>query len=140
MRLYVIIGDLITDALINTFVCYQQGQSGVYGNEKGLMGSMKKFTFARNQGSLKDIERVAKDALQSFSWRDCQDEVLQHFKVYGKEESWRNLVIDYYRDTGIITTTQEVAQLATIDAIERVAAKIHVHVRSFEREDDEHLI
>lgn len=135
LRLYVIIGDILTDVLYDTFVCYQRNQTGVYGSEKG-MGSMKKFTFARKQGSLKDIERVAKGALQSFSWCEHQKEVLQHFEVYGKEESWLSLAIEYYRDAGIITNTEEIAQLATINAIERVAAKVHVHVRPYEKEDD----
>ncbi len=84
------------------------------------------IVFKNNQVTLKELSQFVKKQLRSFSLEMYWQQVELHFKEFSHEPLNRANAIEYYGETGIDTTIEEIAQLATRENIASILAKITV--------------
>lgn len=63
--------------------------------------------------------------------------ISSQFNEFAERPTWRSVVIDYYRHTGILTNNAYIASLATPERIDSILSKLKIHVRVMRKSDEE---
>ena len=137
LRAHILLRDIIHDSLGPIAGIYPLGGSYVLRRHDGAMAFMLGFTVSKNTTIRKIQELLAGAALTEVY--DLEDIIKSHFKVFADEPIWQSAPVDYFRHTGIITTNQEVASLATANRMQSILGKVTFKVRRMTAEDDIHL-
>lgn len=128
-RLRPIIDDILDELCTKKFTVYPVGISDFStDNTQNSFLSFKRF---RSQsGSLAPLSKDLQVQLHSYISGDTWPAIGQHFAVFGTEPLWRTLATDLYWELGIITTTEEIATLATKERIETIFKKLTIKART----------
>lgn len=135
LRLRTILIELISRALSNIYVHYDRGHTPLakQGND---MAFLTKNTLKTNQGTLNQLAAELESAIHDFSVDAHWPEIAQHFAAYSHESLWKSAVIELYRDTGIVTTTEEITSLATKETIQSILQKISIRANPHDNAND----
>jgi hypothetical protein len=136
LRLRILAMDLATVALLPIPGIYHRGHSDMLRNESD-MAFMSQLTISRGT-SVKHLQDHLK-SVQTFLNHIDMDSIRKHFDAFNSEPLWQNAPIDYYRSTGIITTNDEIANLATRNNIISLFAKIKFTVRESVPDDSKYI-
>lgn len=136
LRAHILLRDIVYDLLGPIGSIYQDSDTPLIRHEED-MAFMLGVTTSRNT-SLKQIrERLSSAILTDVL--DLEKTLKSHFTIFAGEPLWQNAPIDYFRQTGIITTNQEIASLATTDRMKSIIDKTSFEVRRMTAEDRVHL-
>lgn len=136
LRLSAVLNDVISYAI-------RKEQSGSYhiglspiSKDDGTMGSTQHIRFKRPV-ELKRIQEIAEQALHNITKQANMPLIIAHFNEFGGHTTWKNFIIDYYKHTGIVTSNEHIASLATAERTASIIAKLSVHVRLMRKGDEE---
>lgn len=136
LRLSVIAGDVIGYALRRELHgTYHIGLSPI-SKDVTIMGSMQHVRFRRDI-SLKQIQEVAEGVLHAIDIQSAMPFITAQFEEFADRATWRSLIVDYYRHTGILTTNAYISSLATPERITSILSKLKIHVRQTRKSDEE---
>lgn len=137
LRLQTILIDIAFHALRSVPGAYSRGDSPL-ARQGDAVGFLSHYT-TPNDISTKSIQQLLSNTVSSFDIEQHLSAINDHFTAYAKEPLWQAMSTDYYRETGIITSTAEVASLATKDTIQSLLSKVRYVVRPFTPQDGEHI-
>lgn len=129
LRFYVILIDLLRYDLRSTYQCYSRGNGLIRQDDEGLMGFIMQFTFVRDGIRRDKIADRVRHAMEVFDIAGNMEAIDRHFEAFSSEPLWASFPVEYYRDAGIVTTVEEVAQTATAENIKSLLSKLQVLVR-----------
>lgn len=136
LRLSAIIGDVVDYALRRELHgAYHVGLSPI-SKVDTVMGSTQHIRFRREM-SLKQIKEVAEEALHSIDIQPAMPLITAQFEEFADRATWRSLVVNYYRHTGILTTNAYISSLATPERIAMILPKLKIYVRPMRKSDEE---
>ena len=130
LRLRPIIGDILLGYLEEKFRAYPLGMSDVVktpGSDE--IGLITAYTIPRIPGSLKDIAVAIENLFKTYRVEKHADDFKAHFDGFAAEPLWADAPAEYYRNTGIVTTRNEIRELATPERIAAIfqALSIRAH-------------
>lgn len=127
LRATVLITDIIKQALYRKLAYYCEGESPV-ATLDGFQ-SVIMIIRMRNGFDLQQLQQFCQSTIDNFDVKNHFLAIEKHFQAFANEPSWQNLPIEYFRHSNILTTNQEIAQLATIDNFKKVlqATKISLN-------------
>lgn len=136
LRLSVVAGDMIDFAIRKDLQgTYYVGSSPI-SKDDTIMGNMHHIRFKRNI-PLEAIKETAEKVLQTIDIPAAMPLISSHFKEFADRATWKSVVIDYYRHTGILTNNANISSLATLERVTALLSKLKVHVRAMRKEDEE---
>jgi len=127
LRLSVIIGDILLLEVRQKFQCTVLDHMPTMADAENI-GMVCKVRVRRDV-SLAAVQELTEARLRTVNSREAMSLVSAHFNEFAKQASWQEDAVEYYRNTGIVTNNAFIALLATEENIERVLAKLKVHVR-----------
>lgn len=141
LRFHVVVIDVISEALVTKKGAYSHGNSPVALRDDS-MAYMSKFTMRQDDQamSLASLRDYIQAALEDIKIDTNMQTLERHFTVFAKEALWQSMPLEYYRSTGIITTNQEVASLATAERLASILTKLRVMTRRATSADDHHIM
>lgn len=125
LRLKVILIDIISRSLKDKYVCYEQGNSALTRNDQD-MGYISKLTLGVGQGTLSELATYLMLTIKQFQVERDWSQIELHLKTYADEALWKSISIEYYRETGIAASPDEVAELTTKRTIQSIFSKITI--------------
>lgn len=129
LRLRPILVDITYSYLGSMMPLYERGTSPV-----ARRGSMEKFltvyTIPRINGRLISLQQQIEDHFHTYPINKHTKELTAHFSGFASEQLWKDSATEYYRYTGIVTTTDEIASLATSETIAAILRKLYIRIRS----------
>lgn len=125
LRTRILLIDITNNTLAPISGLYQGGHSDIIRRDEH-MAFMSGYTITKGT-TIKEIRNTLTDAFSPEVF-DLEKVLKSHFDVFSNEPLWQNAPIDYFRATGIITTNQEVASLATVDRIRSIISKTSYEV------------
>ncbi len=135
LRLSVIIGDIIGYTIRKELPgAYHVGLSPI-SKVNANMGSTQRIRFPRNV-TLRQIQETAEQALLDINVQQAMPLISAQLDEFADRATWRNIVVDYYRHTGILTNNNHISSLATPERITSIISKLKVHVHTM-NEDEE---
>lgn len=126
LRLTILLMDVVTDSLSTIPGIYRGNDSDIVAQDKD-MAFMTQYTITKGT-ALKQIQ----DAVSSATTVDddhTKGVIDCHFKTFSAEPLWQGAPIEYFRQTGIITTNQEIAKLATFNVVKSILQKSSLEVQ-----------
>lgn len=140
LRLNVVIIDTVSSVVVTKNTAYSQGNSPV-ALQDSTMAYMSKFTLRRHvrAPSLASINTDIQQAIRDIGVAANMSALNKHIAVFAKEALWRAMPLEYYRNTGIVTTVSEIASLTTKERVTSILGKIRVETRLATPEDDYHI-
>lgn len=136
LRLSVIINDVIGYAIRKKLhSAYHVGLSPI-SKVNTDMGSTQHIRFRRNI-TLKQIQETAERALQNINIESTMPLVSAQLEEFADRATWRNVVVDYYRHTGIVTNNEQITSLATPERVASIISKLKVRVRPMQKGEEE---
>ncbi len=135
-RLKAMIIDYIIVTMNKKYCNYPRGHSALRDNKQDI-GYFTKITLAKGQGSLKHLSEYVESELHMFPVKQHWEQIATHFEVFAHEALWKTNPIDYYRNTGIVTTVEEIARLATPKTVASIIAKLTVEARPHNKVSDQ---
>lgn len=127
LRLSSLISQQVTHEMRNAFSAYLRGDT-LTQKDENYMGYISVFTLPIKYEN-NTIEAELKKSLEDINKPSLYPSIKENFKKFAGEVLWGSVVIDYFIETGIWTTTEEISHLATSDNIELLLEKINILVR-----------
>jgi len=138
LRFSVMLGDVIARELTRKFdSLYELDRSPLHVGDSQI-GFMIKLRVQKGV-TLKDIEKAAQQALERFDLDTNMPYVRAHFEGFAQNANWESLLVDYYRGTGIITSRQRIASLATPERLRSILAGTKFRVSAWRPEYEEYF-
>lgn len=136
LRLYVFFIDINEEAVFDLPGIYHKGTSilAKHGDEMAFVT----IYAVHNDHKITDLKKRFADI--TFTDADIlalDTQVSQHLEGYASEQLWRNMPVEYYRNTGIATTTEEIAGLYTTERLRALYTKVSRRVRVSTEHDQE---
>lgn len=129
LRLRPILIDIASEKLSQNLSLYSRGASPVF-----ISNNIGKFFFVittKNMpGRLTRLEELVTNHIQAYPVAKKWPTINAHFEVFATEPLWADTPTDYYRHSGIVTTTAEIADLATKSLVNSVFSKIRINIRT----------
>lgn len=132
LRLHVIIEDILQYTFRKNTVCYPVSDLSELNEYPGGIGVAQKWRVKKGT-STKELRNHLQDALNTFDVSTHAKELYQHFEVFAQEDWLRHLPIHFYERTGIVTTNQEISQLATAANIETAMKMTELNIRPWHK-------
>ena len=95
-------------------------------SNSNLMGILHFSSFKKSDVDTKQFEKGVNNLLKEFDYTGYFSQIKKHFEVFAEESIWTSLEIDYFRDTGITTTTKEISCLLSPDLVESIINKTSI--------------
>lgn len=124
------IADIMTRSMHDVAPCSFFGSSPVIADEEKCLFRLEAATFPKNV-SLVTIKKAAQDAIDNFDIEKNFEYIKDHFVEFSKYPTWRNFSVEYFRHTGIITSTNYINSLATIDNLKSLNKKIKIEAKYY---------
>lgn len=128
LRFKVIIIDIIRYFIGTRYAYYNQGNSP-FARSDHSMSFVSKITFRDGQSSLEVFAQYLQKNVQDFPINKHWGQIEAHFYEFAREPLWRDVALEYYRETGIDTTPNEISTLATADTIKSILSKISIQAK-----------
>lgn len=138
LRLYVILIDVIENALREQFGAYATGRSSVVDMKDGYAFFVK-ATFARNSVTMPCLKAACAEALHAFDVTANMAAIMHHFNAFAAEPLWKDLSIEYYRHAGIVATNAEIAGYATTENVQSLIQKLGIGAFASNKHSDRHI-
>ena len=104
------------------------------------MAYMSQITLPRGGATLPMLRSLLDGWLHKIDFDQLMPGIRVHFEAYKNNDLLQRIAIDYYRDTGITTTTEEIASLATYENITSLCSKIKIYIRDSSATDKEQIL
>ena len=130
LRIKVLLIDIISCAMSRSYASYGRGHSALVRRDESI-AYMSKITLKRSQGTLARFTDNLRASIHDFPVEENWPQIAAHMKVYASEPLWRAVSIDYYRETGIIATPIEIANLATRENVQTLLSKVTVQAHPY---------
>lgn len=87
-------------------------------------------TMKRGDSTNKQIEKNLRHSLESLAIdiKQRPDELQSYIQGFLTTPNWNNFAVDYYRNTGIITTKQQIAESLTQERIASLISRIEIEI------------
>lgn len=138
LRFRTILIDIAYEALATIPGIYQRGSSALALRGED-MAYMSHYTITRSTVNLKHIHKLLEQRFQAYYVSSAMPAIHDHFTQYVQEPLWQAMPVEYFRDTGIITTVEEIASYATRETIESLMDKISFIVRDYGEVDGQFI-
>ena len=138
LRLRTILIDHIFHALRISGI-YARGDSSSF-REDGHMAFLSQFTIKRGVLTLKDVEHKLQNTFSAFAVPEAMSAIQDHFTAFAAESLWVSVPVEYYRTTGILTSTKEIARLADEPTITSILSKVSFVVRAYRPTDSDYIV
>lgn len=138
LRTRTILIDIINNFLYDQISAYTRGSSSLY-IEKELSGYISIYTINDKDLDIKKIQKDCKKQLSLFNVHEYYHDIYEQFTTSADEQLLQFAPLDYYRETGLITTNDEIMKLATESNISSLISKIDVVVRNTIKTDLRHI-
>jgi hypothetical protein len=133
LRLSVIIGDIVHLAVRQKLHSAAFDISPTVADDS-YIGNTYKLRL-KSEISLALIKTTALDKLRGLDINSAMSLISAHFDEFATHSSWRDVVIDYYRHTGIVTSNAHISSLATPERIAAIISKLKIHARTIHKEE-----
>lgn len=135
LRLSVIIGDIIGYTIRKELPgAYHVGLSPI-SKVNANMGSAQHIRFPRNV-TLRQIQETAEQALLDINVQQAMPLISAQLDEFADRATWRNIVVDYYRHTGVLTNNNHISSLATPERIASIISKLKVYVHTMNKGEE----
>lgn len=138
LRCRPILSDIIFTHINSLMPAYQRGTSPAIKCEHNSKFFMI-FTINKASGRMLELEASLKKHLNTYPVAPNWEAFRAHFDGFASEELWRDSAVEYFRNTGIVTTPDEINHLATRPTIEKIFANLHIRIRTT-TPDDRHAV
>lgn len=135
LRLSVIINDVIEVAIRSKLQGYYLGSYNIT-KDDSFIGSTQCIRLKKDI-SLAETKKAAEEALQFINIQSAMPLITAHFREFSDRATWKNVTVDYYRNTGILTNNAHISSLATPALIASTLSKLKIHIRVMQKEDKE---
>jgi len=135
LRLYVIIIDMLEYWLRRRYSGYKRGASSI-NFDSTIMGVIASFTIS-NTFQCEEINKELNKFLANFDVNMNFGQIDTHFKVFASTPTFNNIAVEYYKNTGIHTSTNEIARLADNETIKSLFDKVRINVRPHDSQDND---
>lgn len=125
LRLSVTISDICTRILQKEHA-YIQGVSELLNDGATTAEILLQYTHEQ-KSEFATIGARIEATLHSYLDDDTLETILENFSLFQKEQLWQELPIRFYENSGIVTTNNEIAALATKERIARIFSKAKVY-------------
>lgn len=129
MRLRTIIIDVINNKLLYDYAAYSRGDSPLYIRDN-IGKFLSVYTVTRAPGRLTGLAAELTSYINDYPIRDHERELRIHFDTFADEALWQEMVVEYYRYGGVITTVEEIGSLASLDNVENIFKKIKIGAKT----------
>lgn len=136
LRLRTIVIDIVSHALKDKYVCYEQGSSALVRNNQD-MGYISNVTLETGQAKRRELAAYLTSSVQQFQVEKGWSQIEMHLKVFAEEPLWKDVSIEYYRETGILTSPSEIAMLATKEVILSIFSKVTIEAIPHDKNSDQ---
>lgn len=120
LRLRILLVDLVANSLIPINGIYQGNDSSLALQHQD-MAFMTKYTVTKGT-TLRQLNNALSNVI-SIEQARLEKIIKNHFEVFASEPTWQDMPIEYFRQTGIVTNNQEIAQLATPKTVKSILQK-----------------
>lgn len=124
-----IITDIINRHMRDTLDAYTRDVSNVEDTQDNLLFWIN-YTIKNIPGRLRDTEQLLQRYLNTYPVAHHWQHLDNYFTQSANTELWKDAATGYYRNTGIITTNQEIHKLATLRRLEAIFQNIAIRVRT----------
>lgn len=128
--------DAIT-AVVSKFYAYDRGAAAVC-QVGGKLEFSQIFTVP-SETSLDNLQKNLQQAIDKANSPDSIRSIRRQYAAFAKAPLLKDVPIEYFRNTGIITSVEEIAELATRERLARVLDKLEVSVALASEDDYERL-
>lgn len=136
LRWKVLLIDIINHFIMNKYGYYGHGHSDLDMHGRSI-GYMSKITIRQDEVAIDDLENYLNASLKKFSVIDNWSQISTHVNAFAHEPLWRNSVIEYFRQTGLVTSVDEIHKFADANCIQSIIAKTTVRVTSYDSANDQ---
>lgn len=133
LRCRPIISDIISEYLNSLQPAYQRGTSPVVHHVRQRFCMI--FTINKVAGRLTELQDTLKNHLVHYPIEENWPAFRAHFDGFAKADLLKDSAVEYFRNTGIVTTTEEINHLATKAILQKIFAQIRIHIRSTTPDD-----
>lgn len=131
LRLRPILQDIVSNYLSRDVVSYERGASPMFKADDA--SNMHFVIVATTRGLSGNLARRADDLrryLAEYPTRELWGDFQAHFAAFADEPLWKRAATEYYRTTGIVTTPEEIAGLASVTRIQGVFSKLQIRMHT----------
>lgn len=100
------------------------------------MGYISKLTLGVGQGTLSELAAYLMLTIKQFQVERDWSQIELHLKTYADEALWKSISIEYYRETGIAASPDEVAELTTKKTVQSIFSKITIEATLHDSAND----
>lgn len=128
--------DAIT-AVVSKFYAYDRGAAAVC--QVGDNLEFSQIFTVPSEISLDNLQKNLQQAIDKANSPDSIRSIRRQYAAFAKAPLLKDVPIEYFRNTGIITSVEEIAELATRERLARVLDKLEVSVALASEDDYERL-
>lgn len=129
IRLWPIVADIINNFLATKAGSYEVGTSPVRDRATALQ-FFSVYTIPATKGKLTDLQNELTAHLLEYDIQAAWPDFAAHFNAFASTELWKDSATEYFRNTGIVTTTSEIQSLATKNTVANVFKHLNIHMRT----------
>ncbi len=126
LRLRPILVDIITNRLSSNEPVYSRGDSPILSNQDSL--EFVSIFSIKSGADFAKLAKVLEEHLHAYPVDQRFSDIKRHFEVFTNEPLWRTAPIDYYQNTGIITSVEELRDLATEENMSRIFSQLKIKI------------
>lgn len=124
-------------AVVSKFYAYDRGAAAVC-QVGGKLEFSQIFTVP-SETSLDNLQKNLQQAIDKANSPDSIRSIRRQYAAFAKAPLLKDVPIEYFRNTGIITSVEEIAELATRERLARVLNKLEISVALASEDDYERL-
>lgn len=129
LRLKPILLDIVYSYLSQRTTPYEVGVSDLTSRQEAqAIGFFAMYTIPRQRLQLTELTQHAVRHIASYPVKQYEKELLLYFDGFAYEQLWKKFSVEYYRETGIATTPEEIRSLASIERIATIFSRIEVEI------------